>query len=33
LLCNAEIWYRMSIEGWPAGQVQERLAETSGRQH
>jgi asparagine synthase (glutamine-hydrolysing) len=32
LLCNAEIWYRMSIEGWPAGQVQERLAETSGRQ-
>lgn len=27
LLCNAEIWYRMSIEGWSRGQVQERLPE------
>jgi asparagine synthase (glutamine-hydrolysing) len=27
LLCNAEIWYRMAIEQWSKGQVQERLAE------
>jgi asparagine synthase (glutamine-hydrolysing) len=26
LLCNAEIWYRMAIEGWSRGQVQEQLA-------
>jgi asparagine synthase (glutamine-hydrolysing) len=27
LLCNAEIWYRMSIEGWSSGKVHEQLAE------
>jgi asparagine synthase (glutamine-hydrolysing) len=31
LLCNAEIWYRMSIEGWSRERVEERLAETSSR--
>jgi asparagine synthase (glutamine-hydrolysing) len=29
LLCNAEIWYRMAIEGWSRGQVQEQLAGVS----
>ena len=26
LLCNAEIWYRMSIEGWSIGQIHGQLA-------
>jgi asparagine synthase (glutamine-hydrolysing) len=29
LLCNAEIWYCMAIEGWTKEQVQERLSESS----
>lgn len=27
LLCNAEIWYRMAIEGWSREQMKERLAQ------
>jgi asparagine synthase (glutamine-hydrolysing) len=33
LLCNAEIWYRMSIAGWSQEQVQERLAGVNGRKN
>jgi asparagine synthase (glutamine-hydrolysing) len=29
LLCNAEVWYRMTIEGWSRGQIQEQLARVS----
>jgi asparagine synthase (glutamine-hydrolysing) len=26
LLCNAEVWYRMSIEGWSTGQIHQQLS-------
>jgi len=31
LLCNSEMWYRMSIEGWTKEMVKERLVESHVR--
>jgi asparagine synthase (glutamine-hydrolysing) len=33
LLCNAEIWYCMAIQGWTKEQIQERLSESTMLTH